>query len=135
MHISFSSFLSSFLTFDGCINHHSLALTLVYYVTAEKCCSQCAQGDLAHLQKHQTGEEGQCFQGQDSPKKIPPGHIFVSGFIPRVSFENFLLKNDRHYTHGYCCHSSSESPTHKMTRQNAICFKLMIHLLMMTITI
>lgn len=46
-------------------------------VSGEKHCCKCTQGDVAHLQEHQTGEENGPCQSQEAPEEIPPSHSSV----------------------------------------------------------
>lgn len=52
------------------------ALTVVdaAHLPGEKHGCECSQGDVAHLQKHQTCEEDGPRQSQEAPEEIPPSH-------------------------------------------------------------
>lgn len=44
------------------------------HVPGEKHGCKCSQGDVAHLQKHQTREEDGPRQSQEAPEEIPSSH-------------------------------------------------------------
>lgn len=43
---------------------------------------ECTQGDVAHLQEHQTGEEDGSRQSEKAPEEISPSHSSVGSFYP-----------------------------------------------------
>lgn len=48
---------------------------MLFICTAgEKHCCERSQGDVAHLQEHQTGQEDGPRQSQEAPEEIPPSH-------------------------------------------------------------
>ena len=46
----------------------------IFCISGEKHSCECSQGDVAHLQEHQTGEEDGPRQSQEAPEEIPPSH-------------------------------------------------------------
>lgn len=75
----------------------------IYLVSAEKCCSQRSSGNLADLQAHKVSQTCVTIKSQNTPKKVPSGHLCVSSFhisfislqaeltIAPVLFVNFLF--------------------------------------------
>lgn len=58
----------------------------------EHCCKR-SQGDLAHLQEHQAGEEDGPRQSQEAPEEIPPSHSPVrTAPCSRVSHVSLQLR-------------------------------------------
>lgn len=49
--------------------------------TVKKLCGQRAAGDVAHLQTHEAGEEGEPRPRQDPSTQVPPCHLRVSSFL------------------------------------------------------
>lgn len=67
----------------------------VFWTSGEKHSCECSQGDVAHLQEHQTGEEDGPRQSQEAPEEVPPSHSPVGTVFrmlicsPRVGLTSF----------------------------------------------
>lgn len=51
-----------------------LSVSSFFGALGEKHSCECSQGDMAHLQEHQTGEEDGPCQSQEAPEEISPSH-------------------------------------------------------------
>lgn len=56
------------------ISTTALLTARLLFCSGEKHSCECSQGDMAHLQEHQTGEEDGPRQSQEAPEEISPSH-------------------------------------------------------------
>lgn len=52
--------------------------------TGEEHSCQCTQGNMAHLQTHQVGQEDRSCQGAETPTQVSPSHSPVSPALPLI---------------------------------------------------
>lgn len=69
--------MSSILFTVTSVSNHALC------VPGEKHSCKCTEGDVAHQQEHQAGQEDGPRQSQEAPEEIPPSHSSV-GTLPET---------------------------------------------------
>lgn len=62
-----------------------LTLALSFFFSGEKHSCECSQGDVAHLQEHQIGEEDGPRESQEASEEIPSSHSPVGAVLPELA--------------------------------------------------
>ena len=66
-------------------------------LVGEKHSCERSQGDVAHLQEHQTGEEDGPRESQEAPEKISPSHSPVGAMLLTMTLH--LIQRDVNLVH------------------------------------